>query len=31
MEIAMMVLFGVVLVASLHGLTSLLFRKPHHG
>jgi len=31
METAAMVVCGVVLALSLHGLTSLLFRKPRHG
>ena len=31
METATMIIFGVLLVLTLHGLTSLLFRKPHHG
>jgi hypothetical protein len=31
METVTMIVFGVLLVGVLHGLTSLLFRKPHHG
>jgi hypothetical protein len=31
METAIMVLYGILLVLSLHGLTSLLFRRPRHG
>jgi hypothetical protein len=31
METATMLAFGVLLVLCLHGLTSLLFRRQHHG
>jgi hypothetical protein len=31
METATMIVFGVLLIAVLHGLTALLFRKGHHG
>jgi hypothetical protein len=31
METATMIAFGVLLALCLHGLTSLLFRKSHHG
>jgi len=31
METATMIAFGVVLSFGLFGLSTLLFRKPHHG